>query len=521
MADLPAERRRFSALLPLVVAGIALVVAYAWFAWFYLVKRQAFFDDVFIYLHMARNASDFGTWQYFPMVDRPALLASSPVKITLLSIAAWATVLFGHAERTFDSAKLVLVVYAPLAWLMWWPFWRKHSVPFLLLGAAYFALALALDATVDFEGGLLFFWVATLVALTTDSQRNLKAIGWALPIGFLIRPDVAFPVVVAVLVLLGIRQLRPLALHLLLAGAVLGAAWVLLCWIMDVWPIPATYWAKAAIPKIFEEKYMIELFFERVGWVTGFRLLGSPAAATVLGALIVFGFLFATVNDRRAKTVAAVTGLIVIALLYRAPANFWWYYQNVVLAMLGATAGLVLRHSLGAPENRRLVAAASPLAFTLFVFVVLMFGKGGQDGPHLWNVSVPSRAQGYQYLASRALGDGTYDLPGIGRVLIKNPEMGMTNYFAGGRGWIWDSAGLAQPLDDPKVSHSPLRHFFPPTVRRSVRDDARILADRAGVPLRVVEVWAMEDRNFEAARKACRYVIVEGAICANDFNMLQ
>lgn len=520
MVDSTVERRPVSAL-PVVVAGIALLVASTWFAWFYLVKRQAFFDDVFIYLHMARNASDYGTWQYFPMVDRPALLASSPVKITLLSIAAWVTVLFGYAERTFESAKLALVVYAPLAWLMWWPFWRQRWVPFLWLGAVYFGVAVALDATVDFEGGLLFFWVATLVALTADSQRNLKAIGWALPIGFLIRPDVAVPVAVAVLVLLGIRQLRPLGLHLIRAGAVLGAAWVLLCWFMDVWPIPATYWAKAAIPKVFEEKYMIEVFFERVGWVTGFRLLGSPAAATALGALIVFGFLFATVNDRRAKIVAAVTGLIVIALLYRAPANFWWYYQNVVLTMLGAATGFVARHSFGAAETRPLIAAAPPLAFALSVFLVLMFGKGGQDGPHLWSVSVPSRAQGYQYLASRAVGDGTYDLPGIGRVLIKNPEMGMANFFAGGRGWIWDSAGLAQPLDDPKMSQSALRHFFPPAVRRSVREDARMLADRAGVPLRVIEVWAMEDRNFEAARKACRYVIVEGAICANDFNVPQ
>jgi hypothetical protein len=132
-------------------------------------------------------------------------------------------------------------------------------------------------------------------------------------------------------------------------------------------------------------------------------------------------------------------------------------------------------------------------------------------------MDAPSRAQGYQYLAARAVGDGTYDLPGIGAVFIKNPEIGMTSYFSGDRAWIWDGAGLAQPLNDRKVTRSALRYFFPRRLRETAFTDGEQLAQRAGRPLRVVEVWAMEDRNFDAARKACRYVIEEGAICANDY----
>lgn len=503
----------------LVFAVGLLAAAFAAFAWFYLAMRQAFFDDVFIYLHMARNGADLGSWQYFPLVDRPALLASSPLKITLLTVAAWLTGIAGYADRTFDAAKLSLVVYAPLAWLMWWPFWRNRTVAFVMLGVAYFVLALALDATVDFEGGLLFLWVATLVILLPEAERRLRELGWALPLGFLIRPDVAIPVFAAVVVLLRRSRIKPLLKELLVAGAAIAFVWIVISWTMNVWPIPSTYWGKAVIPKMFEEKHMIELFFERIGWVTGFRILGSPAQATALGALIVLGFLFAVVKDGHTRAAAAVATLMAILLLLRAPANFWWYYQNIVLSMLGGALGIVVATASLARSSRSKMPALPAATFVLAVLTVLMLGKAGQDGPHLWSVSKPSRAQGYQYLASRALGDGTYDLPGVGRVLIKNPEMGMPNYFAGERGWMWDSAGLAQPLDDPRVMGSALRHFYPRSVRRSVKEDARTLADRAGIPLRVVEVWAMEDRNFEAARKVCRYVIVEGAICANDFTV--
>jgi hypothetical protein len=62
-------------------------------------------------------------------------------------------------------------------------------------------------------------------------------------------------------------------------------------------------------------------------------------------------------------------------------------------------------------------------------------------------------------LGSKAIGDGSYELAGIGNVFIKNPEIGMTSYFSGDKAWLWDSGGLAQPLPDPLVQNSSLRHF--------------------------------------------------------------
>jgi hypothetical protein len=93
----------------------------------------------------------------------------------------------------------------------------------------------------------------------------------------------------------------------------------------------------------------------------------------------------------------------------------------------------------------------------------------------------------------------------------------MTSYFSGDKAWLWDSGGLAQPLPDPLVQNSTLRHFFPERLRETALTDVKILASRAHKPLRVVDVWAMDDRDFAQARKKCRYVIEEGAVCSNDF----
>src|SRR5205814_1940760 len=139
-----------------IAAIVFLLGSFSLLAWYYLASRSAFFDDVFISLHIARNGADHGTWQYFLLMDRAALLASSPLKILLLTVAAKLTTIFGFTGRTFINAKLILVLYAPLSWAMWYPFWKKRTVAFAWLGTVYFACALGLDAAVDFEGGLLF-----------------------------------------------------------------------------------------------------------------------------------------------------------------------------------------------------------------------------------------------------------------------------------------------------------------------------------------------------------------------------
>jgi hypothetical protein len=137
------------------VAG-ALGAASLLAAYHYLVVKGSFYDDVFIYLHMARNAVESGTWQYFPVVDREALLASSPLKLVLLSIATALASVAGFGARSLDSAQFILLLTGGFGWLVFAPFWRGRMAIYALAGAIYALSATAFAASFDFEGGLLF-----------------------------------------------------------------------------------------------------------------------------------------------------------------------------------------------------------------------------------------------------------------------------------------------------------------------------------------------------------------------------
>jgi hypothetical protein len=494
-----------------------LITSFFLFAWYYLAVRQGLVDDVFIYLHTARNGADHSTWQYFTLIDRPALLASSPLKIILLTMAAKITAIVGYGERTFFNAKLILVAYAPLAWVIWYPFWTEKKNSFMLVGILYFLLSLTMDSVVDFEGGLLFFWAATVAMLFDDPVKSARQLTWLLPLGLYIRPDFALPILVVSLYLLERKSLIPFTSRMCKRAMVFTLIWVAICHFFAVYPIPVTYWTKASIPQMFEERYMIEVLFERIGFVTAFRLVSSShAMATLVGIFFVLGFLLSIVRDNRTRRAACTATLVTGLLVAVMPANYWWYYQNFVLLVLGVCVGMLSRETwLPKPIVR---TGFQPVAvFLAAAFCVLTLGKSFNTDPNLWRFDVPSRAQGYQYLASCAVGSGEYDLPGIGRVYIKNPEIGMTSYFSGDGAWIWDSAGLAQPLKVPNVMDSPLRHLYPRRLKETAHKDILELSARNGSHSHVVEVWAMEDRRFDQARLKCRYVIEQGAICANDY----
>lgn len=499
------------------IALVALIASMGLLSLFYLTSRQAFFDDVFIYLHIAKNGADFGTWQFFPTVDRPALLASSPLKITVLTIAAWLSNIVGFETRSLFNAKIILIIYSYLAWLIWLPFWRRNGAVFLWVGVVYFLAATALDAVVDFEGGLLFLWGVTMMVSLSENADDNRASAWLIPIGFMIRPDVVLPVAVALAIKMGKEKVVLLVKPVLLATTFLFVTWVFLSWAFDVWFLPVTYWTKSAAPTLFEQRYMLEVFFERIGQVIGGRLVrSSPVMAITVGLAISFGFLLSIISSKRDRVTAVAVLGVSLLLLSRAPSNFWWYYQNIFLLMFGIACGVSLRMSCRVDILRN-NANKGAAVFAISAFFLMLAGKAGSDGPLAFSFHSPSRAQGYQYLAERLVGQGIYDLEGVGRVIIKNPEMGITNYFGGEKSWIWDSAGLAQPLDDERVRKSLLKHLYPEKIHRPAIDDAKFLAEKQNLQFRVVEVWAMDDRDFEAARKKCHYVLEEAALCINKY----
>ncbi len=508
---------RVSSVLAWTAFGLATVLA----AYHYLVVKESFFDDVFIYLHMARNAVESGTWQYFPVVEREALLASSPLKLVLLSIATALASVAGFGERSLDNAQIILLLTGVLSWLAFAPFWRGRMVPYALAGAVYFLSATAFAAAFDFEGGLLFLWLFTLLRLIGQPEARPLALALLLPLGGLIRPDLAI-IVYAVLVAVASTDAVVRQRLLGMRWAALLAApslWVVLALSLSVYPIPVTYWTKAAIPTLVENESFLQMLFERVGMVLNAPGTVSPKTATTIGVSLMLLFVVVSLPRlRHAAAVGIVATVASVGLFSRMPASFWWYYDNLVLIVLAVLLA-------NAVFERRPGFGVVRVTSGLLVVVVLLMGAGSKalrDFPGIWSFGRDDagRTQGYLFLARHANGDGTYMLPGVGRVLIKNPEMGITAYFTGAGAWIWDGAGLAQPLDVPAVRRSRLRYVYPRSLRLDAVEDAQVLVNRAGQSLTVVDVWAMEDRDFDKARKVCKYVIVEGALCVNPFRVV-
>jgi hypothetical protein len=517
MAREPAVAARMHAAAQ-VAAWLALCFALALVSYHYLAVKQSFFDDVFIYLHMARNAVESGTWQYFPVVERHALLASSPFKLVLLTLGTAVASILGFGSRTLGDAQVVLLLTGVIGWLVFAPFWRRHLDLYALTGTVYFLSATAFAAAFDFEGGLLFLWLVTLLRLLSEPACQPRALALLLPLGGLIRPDLALIVyTVLAVVAMTDHSVRRRLLEMRLAWLFfVPAVWILLALLFSVYPIPVTYWAKAAIPTLVEQASFLQKVFERIGLVMVAPGQISAKSGTTLGVLVVGTF--ASLSIPRLRVPAAVgiaTVAVSVALFGRMPASFWWYYENLLLLMLALLFSQVVFES-----RSKCPVGWTASAFTIVVVMTIAVGsKSLRDSPGIWSFATPDsgRSKGYLFLARHANGDGTYTLPEVGRVLIKNPEMGITSYFTGKGAWIWDGAGLAQPLDMAEVRNSRLRYAYPPRLRLEASEDAQAMVDRVAGRLAVVEVWAMEDRNFEEARKKCRYVIVEGALCINPY----
>jgi hypothetical protein len=509
-----------------VILFLSMVVS----GYHYIFVKLSFFDDAFIYLNMAQNAVDFGTWQYFPVVDRTSLLASSPLKLVILSIGAKIISLIGVDARNILSAKYIFLLAGFIGWIVFMPFWWKSLRIYALIGSLYMLSASFLSASFDFEGGLLFLWFITLIKLLLSGGGN-----WALPVllpaGALIRPDLSLLIYIF-LFSLAATDLRVRKIFLKMSWRwlfVLPVTWIVISYLMSVFPIPVTYWGKASIPLMFENITFLEKIFERVG-IVSLQIGGLSSRVTTMIGVVFLG-VTAIVGLSKMRNPVVVGAILIcssVLIFGRMPANFWWYYENLVLLGLAVLVVDVLFLGKFADNSSRAISFA-------LIFFILISGvcfKTFRDQQGLWTFSLSSnnqaigvaeygRSKGYLYLAEHSNHDGTYTLPLLGRMIIKNPEMGIISFFSGSGAWIWDSAGLAQPLENPHVQSSILRFAYPPKLRRAADIDAQAIVQNAGESLPVFEVWAMEDRDFDAASRSCKYVIKEGALCINPFGIIE
>ena len=482
-------------------------------AYFYLFVKDNLFDDVFIYANIAQNAVEHGTWRYFPFVPRDALLASSPLKVTLLT-ASYALIALFHSARSVFTVNLTIFISGLLSILLFLPAWRKNLTMFLFLGGVFFISSLVYIASLDFEGGLLFLWLSTLLHLMQNPKRGGGfLLSLYILIGIFIRPDCAL-IVYACLFVYVISSKRYdifLNVRFVCSGVAIALAWLALAYSMGVYPLPVTYWGKASLPRLVENTAMIQHFIPRLGEKLLPRLDNAAVTTTFSLAIVCLICGLSASRSRYAQFLLFPAVILTALLLIKLPSSFHWYYENFIflgLAILFSNFAVARM-----PSDIVTKYSSALIAFTMVVPALMLTGVSSQRSP--WSFKSETRSQSYLYIARHATGHGTYNLPGLGEVLIKNPEIGITSYFSGKGGWIWDSASLAQPLDAPEVQQSKLQYLYPLALRQTALADAKWIAQKAGKPLPAYEVWAMDNRDFEDARKKCAYVNEEGALCAN------
>jgi hypothetical protein len=485
-----------------VALGTAIVLMFVQ----YLLVKRSYFDDTFIYLHIAQNAIESGTWQYFPNTDRPALLASSPLRIVVLTVATLVAWPFTQGARSFESAALVLPISAVLTCLLFLPFWWRDRSRFLLLAIPYFLFAASLEAVAEFEAGLLYWWIATIMRDYIERVDTPQA-AVAAVLGFFIRLDIGIVVFTILLFAYGSRgELNKTRLfRWFTAMAAIAGSWVLLCAALSVWPVPVTYWTKSALPNMFDPDRMISVVGVRLALVvfgpsTQSGVVNALVSVLWLAALVIVGARCEALRGSRILFAIATAGLVLSQL----PASYFWYFQNMWVA--GATVAIAI--AIFAARSHPARSAA--IALAILSLTIPLGSRSLRESNLPWHFDKPSRVQGYLAMAKTFDRAGTIELPGLGRGYLKNPEIGITAYFGGANSWIWDSAGLAQP--HPEARESLLRYFYRKRLRKPPTEDLVKLTGNASAP--IFEAWALDSRDPKI-HDNCLHAFFDGAVCVS------
>lgn len=471
---------------------------------FFLFKKAAYFDDSFIYLHMAANIVEVGTARYFPMAESGMLLSSSPLRLLTLVPAFLVLEFFDVPLRTIEAARFAFLCSGFVAFFGFLPFWLNKLRTYLLLGVAFFLLSAALDTLFLMEGGVLLLSLFTLVKLLTERTENHFVIGVALLLVGLSRPEIG---VVAIIATVPIYLSQPKALARILLGLFAGfLVYGAMMLALRVYPIPSTIWSKQITGKLklFDDKNLIDILSMEIarlmglGWSwAGWVLIGLPAAFSLLLA--------------RAAVPVWVAIFLLLLIAISMPGNFTWYSENFMIVIWAVTMAVGIEIC-----RRHGIKLAAPLGGVLLLaFSLTLFTGFGINRPYPWNENSPGYLA-YQEVGKSAVGDGKYvikrysDSP----VRVRMCEIGIVSFFAGPNAWIYDVCGLVQVGNLQGASESWLRYFYPPSFRETGDDQLARFKDHQTTP--VIDVWVLRNQQ-EAAGAVGKCLFVDDRFCINTY----
>lgn len=327
--------RRYVALGSLVVLSWGIAIVHVW-------QQRDFYDDAFIYCHMAMNVVERWNAQYFPVSGNIGLLASSPFRLLSLIPSALISRIFGIG-RTLIGFKFMLVGAAIVTsstatYLLWAPL-KKRQLAFLHV-ATIPALLVSFDGALQMES-LLAFSGACLAAVAFR-DRTAKSIVIAGTWLAFSRIELGVAFAVSTLVYVAAtwqwRLLRDRKMWGYLGLLVVG--YVVLCASWRVWPIPTTF-----LTKILSKKATsFGLVEESVGtrFLRLFQGRMNPAEATkysdnFVGTVLLVGTMAYASWRTRGREFAWSFGFCLgcLLLVSQGGQNFVWYFDNLFALILG------------------------------------------------------------------------------------------------------------------------------------------------------------------------------------------
>ncbi|MGV0961600.1 MAG: hypothetical protein ACOYB1_17385 [Limnohabitans sp.] len=471
---------------------------------FFLFKKTAYFDDSFIYLHMAANIVEMGTARYFPSAESGMLLSSSPLRLLTLVPAFFILEIFNIPLRTIEAARFAFLSSGFVSFLVFLPFWTNSLKKYLLLGVAFFLLSTSLDTIFLMEGGVLFLSLFTLAKLLNERTENYFAIGIAVLLVGLSRPEIGAVATVST-ALFYLSQPKVLAKIMIWLFVGLLAYSVLML-ALGVYPIPSTIWSKQITGKLklFTDKNLIEILpaniaqimgisWSWVGWV----LIGIPAALSLL------------LSRGAIPVLSAISLMLIIAISM--PGNFVWYSENFLIALFAITMAVITEFS-----RRDIIKIAAPLGVVLMLaFSLVLIANFGKNKNYPWNENSPGYLA-YQEVGKSAIGDGKYVIERYSSdpVRIRMCEIGIVSFFSGPNSWIYDVCGLIQIGNLKGASESWLRHFYPSSFRETGDDQLARFKDNQTT--HVIDVWALRSKEeAQGAVGKCKFT--DDRFCINSY----
>ncbi|MDR5839221.1 hypothetical protein [Caballeronia sp. LZ034LL] len=468
----------------------------------FLFKRTAWFDDSFIYLHIATNIVEAGTARYFPIAHSSMLLASSPLHLLTLVPGLAFLDLFHIPLRSIAAARFSFLSGAFVSFFLFLPFWLDRIRSYLLLSIAFFLLSGSLDSTLLMEGGVLFLSLFTLIKLLADRSENIYLTGIVVCLVGLSRPEIGLIATCVTACVYGTRKgaLLKFSCGLLMALAVYAVIMLAL----KVYPVPSTIWSKEVTSKLklFNDQNALDVLPEHIAQLMGF------SKAWIGWVFIAMPLLF-SLKSKKLFFVMAPCAAALLLIAHSMSGSFDWYSENflIVFFALWVATTIELRRS-GSIRTSTLSGALISLSFAL-----LVVSNYSQNKYHAWNEDQPIYSE-YREVASDFIGQGAYRIAQYSPnpVHIRTCEIGLISYFSGNGAWIFDVCGLAQVGNLKGASNSWLRHLYPKKFGETGEDQLLTLNRDRG--REVIDVWALSGKEKSAATKVqCGYT--DDRFCIN------